>query len=391
MKTILNLGLALALTVSLSISASGASLPARDPVGFRMTFTGPEEAVAFPPANIQYTPDENISFLRSDQSTYVWLQGFIAGQVTGQSTYYFIGTSFEDLAPHQTTNGMAVPVLKPSGSGFDANYAGSAAVMQASSGTGLLMFYHGENHKCHSVDARNTIAGIGLARLSAGESTWERVGQIISSPEMPTDCNFYGFRGAGNPSVLTSRDGQYIYLYFMEWVSGHTYDSISLARALVSSDGVPGAWYKYKDGEFKEPGLGGQSDPVILPHDLEAGFAGIPNVSFNTYLNRYLAIFVGHNGFYYASSLDGIHWNRSKLLWEVPAVTIIDRLNPGDHWYYYPTLLSLDQKTDDITTQTAYLYYAHGTKGTPHFLARRPIKISYLLHLPSRPYQHVPR
>ena len=47
----------------------------------------------------------------------------------------------------------------------------------------------------------------------------------------------------------------------------------------------------------------------------------MPNVTYNSFLNLYLAIVMGHDGFYYASSPDGINWTTPKLLWQVPALT----------------------------------------------------------------------
>jgi len=304
----------------------------------------------------------------------LWTQGAVG------STYYYRGTTFDNLIPHQISNGMPVPVLTPSGSGFDRDYAGSGGVMRGANGTDLLMFYHAENSACGS--DKPPVVGVGLARSSDGGATWTRLGQVISSPEMPTDCNYSDFKGAGNPTVLISRDGQYIYMYYMEWLSTRP-DSISLARAPISSDGVPGSWLKYKNGSLSEAGLGGASDPVIQRANETAVYAGVPNVTFNLYLNLYLAIVVGQNGFYYVSSSDGIDWNTPRLFWEVPPVTVLDSLNDGDHWYYYPTLISLDQDTDDTTLHTAYLYYARGTRnGPPHSTFRRPVGIGYEVYLP---------
>lgn len=315
-------------------------------------FTGAEEVVAFS-SQLLHTPDENISFLKSDGEIHLWTQGSTA---TGGGTYYFLGSDFDDLTAHQTANGLPVPVLMPTGSGFDSTYAGSGSVVRAANGSDLLMFYHGEDQSC-GVETP-PIVGIGLARSSDGGATWTRLGQVISSPEIPTDCNYSFFRGAGNPTVVVSPDGQYLYMYYMEWLSSRP-DSISLARAPISSDGVPGSWVKYKDRSFSTPGLGGKSDVVIQRANEIAGYAGVPHVSFNSFLNLYLAIVVGHNGFYETTSPDGINWETPQLFWEVPALTMVNDLKDGESWYYYPTLMSLEEETSQSTTQVAYLYYAH--------------------------------
>lgn len=365
------------LLVSVGLVTSSLPAPvaadAEEP-SFSMIFTGPEEAVPFS-QQLQHTPDANMSFIRSAGSVHLWTQG---ATPTGGGTYYFIGPDFDSLTPHHTVNGAPAPVLSPSGSGFDSTYAGSAGVMRSNNNAALLMFYHGEDQSC----GQAPVVGIGLARSSDGGATWTRAGQIISSPELPSDCNYSGFKGAGNPSVLLSRDGNYILMYYMEWLSGQS-DAVRLARAPITSDGAPGAWFKYRNGGFTEPGFGGLSDPVIQRANESAGLAGVPNVTYNSFLNLYLAIVMGHDGFYYASSPDGIGWTTPKLLWQVPALTIKESLNSGEHWYYYPTLVSLDQDTDDYTTQRGYLYYARGTKdGPPHSTFRRPVKIGRSTYLP---------
>jgi len=349
---------------------------------FSIDFTGPEEVVTFSAQyGVQWVPDENVTYIKSDGNIHLWVAGGVPNTPGG--TYYFTGAGFDNLAPHQTSSGNAVPVLTPSGSGFDKDYAGVGSVIRAANGTDLLMFYHGEDHTCSTDGHDRTKAGIGLARSSDGGITWNRLGQVISSSEtIPADCIYEGFKGAGNPTVLISRNGQYLYMYYMEWVSTHSSDAISLARASVNSDGAPGAWYKYKNGGFNEPGLGGKSDVVIQRATETAGYAGVPNVTFNSFLNRYLAIVMGHDGFYYTSSGDGLIWDTPKRFWDVPAITN-SALVTGDNFYYYPTLISVDQNTDDLTTHTAYLYYAHGLKNTtPHFMARRPVRIGYDTFLP---------
>jgi hypothetical protein len=363
----------LALLAVSPVPARADSPRGASPPPFSITFTGPEEVVSFS-SQLAWVPDGNIAYLKTGSMINLWLQGLIPGQVTGESTYFYQGIDFSFLTPHQLSDGLPLPVLTPSGAGFDRDYAGSAAVVRASNGMDLLMFYHGEDHSCTTTGHDRTKARVGLARSSDNGASWSRSGQIISSPEMPVDCNYEGFRGAGNPSVVLSRDGKYYYLYFTEWVSTRP-DSISLARAAVSSDGAPGAWYKYKNGAFTQPGLGGTSDPVLSPLDQSSGYAGLPNVTFNATLDLYIAIFMGHNGFYYASSGDGIHWDTPTLFWAVSALTAWDSLQDGADWYYYPTLISTDQDSDDTTTRRAYLYYAHGIKPQPHYLCRRPLRI----------------
>lgn len=158
-------------------------------------------------------------------------------------------------------------------------------------------------------------------------------------------------------------------------------DAIHMARAPISSDGAPGSWMKYHNGIFDEPGLGGNSTPVINRANVVAGFAGNPNVSFNTFLNQYIAIVTGHDGFSYALSSNGIKWS-SPILFS-PFLTHTDKLQPGDTWYSYASLISPSQETHVTTNHTAYLYYSRGVKDRqPHYMVRRPLQIGFKTNLP---------
>lgn len=324
---------------------------------------------------LNWLPDENISYLQIAGQINVWF-------AAGPRTYLLRGPDFEHLTPHQLDDeGNAIPVFSPSGTGFDRDYSGSAAVMVASNGSDLLMIYHGEDNSCGD---GKTKAGIGLARSTDNGQSWTREGQIITSSEaVPSDCNFQGFKGVGNPSVLLSVDGDYYYMYYVEWLSTRP-DEISLARSPRSSDGAPGTWVKFHNSSFSQPGLGGQSDAVIHRASETAGYTGVPNVTFNLELNRFLAIVAGHDGFYHTSSTDGIYWTMPSRFFSAPTLTVWSQLSNGDSWYYYPTLISPEQVRDDFSTSTGYLYYAHGIKNlTPHFMVRRAFQLQYAqIYLP---------
>jgi hypothetical protein len=163
-------------------------------------------------------------------------------------------------------------------------------------------------------------------------------------------------------------------MYYMEWFPDRP-DQTYLARSPVSADMAPGSWAKYYDGDFSEPGLGGRGDPVINrpdPQDVTV-WAGFASVSYNIFLQRYLAVFVTTPEFYYTASEDGIHWESARklgmLAHSIPGY-------PDGTWYSYPSLLSLDQPNDGTTTERGYLYYSHGIQNvTPHFMERRAFQI----------------
>jgi hypothetical protein len=237
------------------------------------------------------------------------------------------------------------------------------------------MIYHSENDACGMDKA---YAGIGLARSSDGGITWNRQGQIISSPEGPPPCASARFNGAGNPVVVMTQDRAYYYLYYVEFLTGQA-DEIRVARSPVGADATPGTWTKFYRGDFREPGLGGLSDPVIRrpSPQSETIYSGLPSVSYNLHLQRYLAVFTTGTTLHYAASQDGLNWEPARSLGLGP--TPYPGIPAGTTWYYYPSLLTLDQPSDGTTTDVAYLYYAHGVGPAgvvPHFMERRQVQIA---------------
>jgi len=333
---------------------------------YELRLTGqPEIVISEAQFGLYNVPDEHMSFRRTPSGVDLWLAA-MGGAVRLQ------GPSFEALTPNPSSNGNAVPVFLPSGSGFDRDYAGPGSILTAANGTDLLMIYHAE-YDCGAYGTPFT-AGIGLARSSDGGLTWARQGQIISSSYQPPHCTAPRLDGAGIPVVVLSREGDYYYLYFMEWFTDRP-DQTYLARSPVGADAAPGSWTKYYHGEFNQPGLGGLADPVIRPPDpadvtIWAGFA---TVSYNTVLQRYLAVFMTTPEFYYTASEDAIHWEPARklglLTQNIPGA-------PQGTWLSYPSLLSLDQPDDRTTTGSGYLYYSSGIRNvTSQHMERRAFEI----------------
>jgi hypothetical protein len=351
---------------------------------FTITLTGPEETVmTWGQWGIFNLPDGHLSYVGDRGDIRMWANG-------GPRSFLFTGPDFEHLTPPTLdSGGRAIPVLSPSGAGFDQGYAGAYAVVRAANGQDFMMVYHAEEYPEGQPSASNPVPctrwGVGLARSSDGGTSWTRLGQIISSEQLFVPCSQGGpnVQGSGNPTVALSPDGQYFYVYYQEPLVTLEPDQpkngngVRVARAPVSSDGVPGSWQKYHNGNFSEPGLGGRGTPVLF-------FPLNPVVSFNTYLNRYVVVSMSccdasTTGFVSASSVDGISWDTPTVFWSVPTTNLVPSLHVGDSWYHYPTFLSLDQPNQLTTGQTGYLYYAHGVvqSGNSYFrnLARRPVAL----------------
>ena len=323
-----------------------------------IAFTGDQEdVIGAGQWGLCYVPDEHISYYKTDDTFHIW---FTQGEA-----HHFISSDFNELTPAMMLNGNSVAAFGPSGEGFDRDYAGPGSVIRASNGHDLLMFYHGE----YQWPEGGYYATIGLARSSDEGQTWERLGPVIegrlSRPDPPP---WYGAFGAGGPCALVDERDGFIYLYYLDWGAPvypeedtHTH----VARAPISSDGLPGSWRKYFEGEFSEDGLGGNSDGV-----LRGWFASI---SYNASLGAYLGVYVLADGFYYSISFDRIDWTVGKKL-----LTRNETPSTGEPWLLYPSLLSPSQPTDGTTTETGYLYYGHGIYNVEcHHMVRRPVEVGW--------------
>ncbi len=320
----------------------------------QISFTGPEEdVIGLGQWGLWCVPDEHISYYKADDTFQLWF--------TQSEAHHFTSPDFDVWTPATIVDGKSVPAFGPSGEGFDRDYAGPGSVIRASNGRDLLMFYHGE----YQWPEGGYYATIGLGRSSDEGRTWERLGPVIEGRlPRPDPPPWYGAFGAGGPCAFVDESDGFIYLYYLDWGAPvYRPSGIHLARAPISSDGLPGSWRKYFEGDFSQDGLGGNSDQVIG--------GAFPSVSYNVALDAYLAVFVTSHGFDYAMSTDRVHWTAQKRLLDRK-----EKPDPGEPWLLYPSLLSPSQATDSTTDATGYLYYGRGIYGVEcHHMVRRPVEI----------------
>jgi hypothetical protein len=361
-------------SATLALTLSVNAIPASE-IGVTL---GAEQNVIDPGSpGFEYTPDEHLSFQRQADSTFkLWVSG---GGSYG--TYGFTSPDLLALTSMKTSNGAPVGVLLPSGAGttaFDADYAGAGSVFPAANGTDLLMIYHAENHLFSGTDYPGTpfYAGIGLARSQDGGLTWQRQGEIISGldPQQPTQPATGA--GALTPAAIESHG--YIYVIYREIDLQSNLHGFGIARAPVSGDAQPGTWQKYYQGAFSTPGLGGNFTPLeIILDPTDSADMRQPNVSYNSYLGSFVLTAVGNGGIYLATSSDLIQWSAGQVI--LPAPVPDSTVTPSTEPYnWYPTLVSVDQPSEETTSQTGYLYYAKGLGdgNSYHYMYRRSLSLS---------------
>jgi hypothetical protein len=337
-------------------------------------------------------PDMHTAVLpQSDGSYRLWISGNIGtngGSVGLLSTTDF----FHYLNAGPGTPNQAEAVFTPSCDGFtkaclgniDADYAGANAVLPASHGTDLLMFYEAGNKSFggtnygHSDGEFNVIA---LARSTDQGLHWTREGTVLSGPDpQPEAPPGTSQPGISEPGVVLANGYYYMFYQYIpnQPTEPEAPSVIQAARAPVASDGAPGNWMKYYHGSWSEPGIGGHAD-IILPTGTPLGCTRPVQVwpVFSNYLNAFVLLFLANEGWFFSTSTDLISWTPPanflpELMWQ--------NCQPMDWNYVFVT----PGMPAGVIGQSGYVLYAHtDSKGlncpggfSPHELWVRPFNFT---------------
>lgn len=210
-----------------------------------------------------------------------------------------------------------------------------------------------------------TAPRIGAVVSYDGGGTFYDLGLILTSGAAP-DCNskngfFAG--GHGDFSVIPDRENAYFYFLFTNYGGDPASQGIAMARMAFEDRKMPvGAVWKYFDGEWMEPGLGGRVTPAFRAQadwqraDTNSHWG--PSVHWNTALDSYVVL-MNHACCNPGWPQEGIYISFTTDLskppnWSVPARILRDiGWGPG----YYPQVIGLGPgETDTVAGQTARLY-----------------------------------
>jgi hypothetical protein len=231
----------------------------------------------------------------------------------------------------------------------------------------LFTWYHHEPGGLCGDSSRLTAPEIGAAISFDGGKTMEDLGIILKSGES-LNCgalNGYFVGGHGDFSVVADRDFKYFYFVFSNYGGGVDEQGIAVARmAYEDRFGPVGAVWKFRDGGWNEPGLGGRMTaiyPAKKTWEFEDAdsFWG-PAVHWNTYLERYVVL-MNHaccetgwlqEGIYvsYVSDLsDPSTWGQPTKL--------LAAENIGFRAGFYPQVMGFEEgETDSVSGWYARLY-----------------------------------
>jgi hypothetical protein len=322
--------------------------------GRRVQIVGPVEDLNFGP--LENTPNGHISFQKDPDEYRIWVPGRLN---TGPNKHDEGGFLFE--VPNWSSNvlGQAQPTfvlghevdeLTPNCGPyvFDLNYAAMNAVVPGAGPGTSLAFYDAEYHAVCG-EPEPLLSSIGLATSTDRGINWQKQGQIIQgldeaikgeacvTTRQANEFNNHNHIldvGASGPSVVVREDdgAVYLYLYYADRtpITGGP-DSIYLARALLTSDGMPGNWQKWTGESWGIVGDQTSAVPVVAPPPDGAYLQ--PHVSWNTALRSWLMVLKTGFDFEVTTSADGVHWDLPVSL--MP-------FDEKDNKTAFPTLISLN-------------------------------------------------
>jgi len=231
----------------------------------------------------------------------------------------------------------------------------------------LFAWYHHEPQGLCGDQSILTAPEIGAAVSFDGGKTLEDLGIILKSGE-DIDCaagnGFFG-GGHGDFSVVPDRDRRYFYFFLSNYGGSANEQGIAVARmAYEDRFGPAGAIWKYRDGGWNEPGLGGRVTAVYPVNkswkfpDADA-FWG-PSVHWNTYLEKYVVL-MNHACCEANWQQEGIYVSYISDLDDLTTATqpskLLDRESIGSGAGFYPQVMGMQPgETDSVSGWSVRLY-----------------------------------
>lgn len=240
------------------------------------------------------------------------------------------------------------------------------AIWQDEDGTLFGWYHHEPGGLCGASHLTAPFIGA-MVSLDGGRSFTD-LGPVLVSGD-PINCdarNGYFAGGHGDFSVIADQNGEYFYFLFSNYGGDGSQQGVATARMAMADRFAPsGNVWKYFEGDWTEPGLGGQVTPVLpvrqpWQNSNTDAFWG-PSLHWNTYLQSYVML-LSRACCEAGWPQKGIYVSYSKNLadpasWSQPALLLED-VGFGPGWY--PQVMGERfGETDTLAGRVARLY-VHG-------------------------------
>lgn len=236
----------------------------------------------------------------------------------------------------------------------------------------LFGWYHNEPGPVYE-DSILTVPKIGGIVSYDGGKTIHDLGIVLESGDPNDDEALNGafVSGHGDFSVVLDRDQKYFYFFFSNYGGAAETHGVAVARLAFADRLEPaGKVYKFHQGGWTEPGLGGRLTPIFpavrswKEKDPDA-FWG-PAVHWNTYLNCFVLL-LNHAQGEPGWTQEGIYVSYAKDLslpnsWKTPR-KLLDSSEFASWGTFYPQVMGLEAGgTDTLAGRTARFYLAGASK-----------------------------
>jgi hypothetical protein len=215
-------------------------------------------------------------------------------------------------------------------------------------------------------DAHLTAPRIGALRSNDNGATWHDLGVILEAPPGSLHCdtrNFYFAGGNGDFSVLLDARKQYFYFFFSAY-GDFAEQGVAAARMKFADRNAPvGKVWKWRNGKWNEPGLGGHLTPVFPAavdwHREDADAFWGPSIHWNTHLKLFVMLLNRakdkdwtQEGLYVTFNRDLANphgWTKPQRIMDAP-------FRPG----WYPQVIGLETGGTDKRAGRVARLFVHG-------------------------------
>jgi hypothetical protein len=213
-----------------------------------------------------------------------------------------------------------------------------------------------------------TAPRIGAVKSTDNGYTFKDLGLVLNSGD-PVDCNssngFFG-GGHGDFSVILDRSREYFYFFFTNYGGPAAGQGVVTARmSFLDRDNPAGSVFKYHNGQWSEPGLGGRVSAVFRARSVwqRADYDSFwgPAIHWNTHLERYVIV-MNHACCGYEWPQEGIYITFNADLGEPIGWTTPSQLLRTVPWRpgFYPQVIGSGPEETDTTVGQVGRFYLHG-------------------------------
>lgn len=234
----------------------------------------------------------------------------------------------------------------------------------------LYMWYHNEP----PITGGKTAPRIGQMVSTDNGLNWHDQGLILEAPagsNNPDSANFYFVGGNGDFCVNPDLHNEYLYFFISTYNKDVAQQGVAVARMKTADLGNPiGKVFKFRDGDWREPGLGGLVTPIFSVkvdwHRVEVDAFWGPSVHWNTHLKTFVMLL---------NRAKDKDWTQEGIYasfnshpdnpggWSEPKKIVDAAELEKSKWY--PQVMGLDtaaHETDKLAGKTARLFVAGVSK-----------------------------